>query len=154
MQNKIYFFDKFFLKRKLSYIVYSSVNYIYHSVHYIPSTEIWKFVPFDHLHSTSPPRSGNHKFDTLFYKLNFLGGSDDKVSVYNVGDLGSIPGLGRFSGEGKDNSLQDSCPENPIDGGAWCPWGRKESDMTERLHFYFSLFLEFHPLFLILLERI
>ena len=22
-----------------------------------------------------------------------------------------------------------------MDGGAWCPWGRKESDMTERLHF-------------------
>ena len=106
MQNKIYFFDKFFLKRKLSYIVYSSVNYIYHSVHYIPSTEIWKFVPFDHLHSTSPPRSGNHKFDTLFYKLNFLGGSDDKVSVYNVGDLGSIPGLGRSPGEGNGDPLE------------------------------------------------
>ena len=22
-----------------------------------------------------------------------------------------------------------------MDGGAWCPWGRKESDTTERLHF-------------------
>ena len=27
--------------------------------------------------------------------------------------------------------------ENPMDGGAWCPWGRKELDMTERLHFNF-----------------
>ena len=26
-----------------------------------------------------------------------------------------------------------------MDGGAWCPWGRKESDTTERLHFPFSL---------------
>ena len=33
------------------------------------------------------------------------------------------------------NPLQYSCLENPTDGGAWCPWGRKESDMTERLHF-------------------
>ena len=35
--------------------------------------------------------------------------------------------------------LQYSCLENPMDGGAWCPWGRKESDMTERLYFYFTL---------------
>ena len=28
-----------------------------------------------------------------------------------------------------------------MEGGAWCsPWGRKESDMTERLHFHFHLF--------------
>ena len=35
-------------------------------------------------------------------------------------DLGSIPGLGRFPGEGNGNSLQYSCLENPMDGGAWC----------------------------------
>ena len=39
------------------------------------------------------------------------------------------------SGEGNGNPLQYSCLENPVDGGAWCPWGHKESDMTERLHF-------------------
>ena len=49
--------------------------------------------------------------------LDFPGGSDGKASVYNVGDLGLIPGLGRFPGEGK---LQYSCLENPMDGGAWC----------------------------------
>ena len=48
----------------------------------------------------------------------FPGGSDDKVSAYNVGDLGSIPGLGR-SGEGNGNPLQYSCLENPMNGGAW-----------------------------------
>ena len=48
------------------------------------------------------------------------GGSDSKASVYNVRDLGSIPGLGRFPGEGNDNPLQYSCLENPMDGGAWC----------------------------------
>ena len=47
------------------------------------------------------------------------GGSDGKASVYNVGDLGSIPGLGRFPGEGNGNPLQYSCLENPMDGGAW-----------------------------------
>ena len=49
----------------------------------------------------------------------FLCGSDSKESACNVGDLGSIPGLGRYSGEGNDNSLQYSCLENPMDRGAW-----------------------------------
>ena len=36
-----------------------------------------------------------------FFTYNFPGGSDDKVSAYNVGDLGSIPGSGISPGEGK-----------------------------------------------------
>ena len=50
--------------------------------------------------------------------MDFPGGSDGKVSAYNVGDLGLIPGLGRSSGEGNGNSLQYSCLEDPMDGGA------------------------------------
>ena len=42
-----------------------------------------------------------------------------KHLAYNVGDLGSIPGSGRSSGEGNGNPLQHSCLENPMDGGAW-----------------------------------
>ena len=61
----------------------------------------------------------------------FPGGSDGKVSVYNAGDQGSIPGLGRSPGEGNGNPLQYYCIENPMDRGAW---GRKESDTTEQLH--------------------
>ena len=48
----------------------------------------------------------------------FPGGSDVKSSAYNVGDPGSIPGLGRSPGEGNGNALQYSCLENPMDGGA------------------------------------
>ena len=48
--------------------------------------------------------------------MNFPGGSDGKVSAYNVGDPRSIPGLGRSPGEGSVNPLQYSCLENPIDG--------------------------------------
>ena len=48
------------------------------------------------------------------------GGSDGKASVYNVGDLGSIPGSRRFPGEGNGTPLQYSCLENPMDGVAWC----------------------------------
>ena len=50
--------------------------------------------------------------------LSFCG-SDGKASVYNVGDPGSSPGLGRSPGEGNGNPLQCSCLENPRDGGAW-----------------------------------
>ena len=44
-------------------------------------------------------------------------------------------------GEGNGNPLQYSFLENPTDGGTWFPWGRKESDTTEQLHFHFSLSL-------------
>ena len=71
----------------------------------------------------------------------FPGGSEVKASACNVGDLGSIPGLGRSPREGNGNPLQDSCLENPMDGGAW--WatvhGVTESDRTERLHFHFKV---------------
>ena len=50
---------------------------------------------------------------------SFLGGSGGKASASNVGDLGSIPGLGRSPGEGNGTPLQYSCLENPMDRGAW-----------------------------------
>ena len=34
-------------------------------------------------------------------------------------DMGSIPGLGRYPGEGGGNTLQYSCLENSMDRGAW-----------------------------------
>ena len=61
--------------------------------------------------------------------MGFPGSSDDKESACNVGDLGSIPGLGGSPGEGNCYPLQYSRLENSID----YPWGLKESDMTERL---------------------
>jgi len=39
-------------------------------------------------------------------------------SAYQVGDAGSIPGLGRSYGEGIFSTLQYSCLGNPIDKGA------------------------------------
>ena len=50
---------------------------------------------------------------------DFSGGSDSKESACNVGDSGSIPGLGRSPGEGNCNPLQYSCLENSIDRGSW-----------------------------------
>ena len=51
--------------------------------------------------------------------VDFPGGSDGKVSAYNAGDLGSIPGSGRSPGEGHGDPLQYPCLENPMDGRAW-----------------------------------
>ena len=57
----------------------------------------------------------------------------------NAGDMVSIPGLRRFSGEGNGNSLQYSCLGNPMDSGAW--WVTvdeitKVLDTTEQLNNY------------------
>ena len=55
----------------------------------------------------------------LGFQMWFSGGSGGKASVYNAGDLGSIPGSGRSPGEGNGNPLQYYCLENPMDRGAW-----------------------------------
>ena len=49
--------------------------------------------------------------------LSVAGGSENRES--NVGDPGSISGLGRSPGKGNGNPLQYSRLENPIDRGAW-----------------------------------
>ena len=47
--------------------------------------------------------------------MGFPHGSDGKESTHNAGDLGLIPGLGRFPGEGKGYPLQCSGLENSMD---------------------------------------
>ena len=58
------------------------------------------------------------RLPTLVF-LDFPGGSDGKESACNVGDLGSVPGLGRSHGGGHGIPFQYSCLENPMDRGAW-----------------------------------
>ena len=53
---------------------------------------------------------GYHYHLSKFHIYWLLCGSDSKASVYNVRDLGSIPGLGRFPGEGNGNPLQYFLP--------------------------------------------
>ena len=68
--------------------------------------------------------------------LGFPGGLTGKESACNVGDLGLIPGSGRSPGGGHGSPLQDSCLENPHGQRSlvsYSPWGRKESDTSERL---------------------
>ena len=59
---------------------------------------------------------GNMNYNMLEGKaLGFPGGSDDKESTCNAGDLSSIPVLGRSPGEGKGYLLQYSDLENSMD---------------------------------------
>ena len=50
-----------------------------------------------------------------YHSLGLPGGSDGKESARNVGDLGSVPGLGRSPAEGNGYSLQCSGLENSMD---------------------------------------
>ena len=50
---------------------------------------------------------------------SFPGASGGKELAWNVGDLGSIPELGRSPKEGKGYPLQYSCLENSMHRGAW-----------------------------------
>ena len=82
------------------------------------------------------------KFRKFYMKTKFLasgfpGGSDGKASACNAGDLGSIPELGRCSGEGKGYPHQYSGLENSLDcivhGVA------KSRTRLSNVHFHFSL---------------
>ena len=58
-------------------------------------------------------------FLTDFTMYDFPGGSDGKVSAYNVEDPGSVPALGRSPGEGNGNPLQYTGLENLMNEGTW-----------------------------------
>ena len=66
--------------------------------------------------------------------LDFPGGSDGKESTCNAGDLGSILGLGRSLGEGMVTHSSILAWRIPW---LYSPWGHKELDITEWLHFLF-----------------
>ena len=79
-------------------------------------------------------------FHVLAIVNNTAGGSDGKASACNVGDLGSIPGLGRFPWRRKWQPILvllsgKSHGWRSLVG--YSPCGCKELDMAERLHFHF-----------------
>ena len=80
----------------------------------------------------------------FFFRANywsFSGGSEDKESVCSTGDLGSVPGSGRYPGEGNGNPLQCSCLESPMAGGlvGYSPGGCGVGhNWATLLHYYWS----------------
>ena len=81
------------------------------------------------------------------YYFDFPGGSDGKVSAYNAGDLGSIPGSGKISWRRKWHPTPVLLPENPMDRGAWqatvhgvAKSRTRLSDFTFTLIYYFTVY--------------
>ena len=63
------------------------------------------------------------------------------ANAKDVRDVGSVPGLGRSSGGGHGNPLHSLLPRESLGQRSlvgYSPWGRKESDTTERLPFTFT----------------
>ena len=93
---------------------------------------------------------------SLWLRWDFPGGSDGKESACNIGDLGSIPGLGRSPGADNGNPLQSSCLGSPMDRGAWRATVHgvaKNLTQLSDYHFHFTFTLveicvptEFHPM--------
>ena len=91
--------------------------------------------------------------DDFLTLLCFPGGSEVKASACNIGEMGSISGLGKSPGEGNGNLLQYSCLENPMERGAWqaTVQGSQKIDhnyittttSTTLLFFSFKLFILF-----------
>ena len=76
-----------------------------------------------------------------FSNVGFCGGSVSKESTWNVGELGSIPGLGRFPGERNGLPTPVFWPEEFH--GQWSlesysPWGHQEPDTTEQPSLFLS----------------
>ena len=72
--------------------------------------------------------------------MAFPGGSDGKASACNVGDPGFNPWVGKIPWRGKWQPTPVLLPgkfhgQRSLVG--YSPWGRRESDTTERLHFHF-----------------
>ena len=82
----------------------------------------------------------NSKASNIHCSAFFPGGSDGKASACNAGDLGSITGLGR-PWRRKWQSTPALLPGKSHGRRSligYSPWGRKESDTTEQLHFHFQ----------------
>ena len=87
------------------------------------------FCTFKELYTGKKKKYG-YTLENAVLRKGFPGGSNGKESACNAGDLGSIPGLGRFPGEEYGKLLQYPCLENPHGQRrlvGYSPWGHKES---------------------------
>ena len=76
----------------------------------------------------------------LKLEVGFPGGSEGKASACNAGDLGLIPGWGRFPWRRQWQPTPVFLPGKPHGWRSlvgYSPWSHKESDTTEQLHFHF-----------------
>ena len=78
-------------------------------------------------------------------RLGLPDGSEVKASAWNAGDPGSIPGSEKIPWRRQWQPTPVLLPGESHGGRSlvgYSPWGRKESETTEWLHFHFSLRLK------------
>ena len=108
-----------------------------------------------YLHGSHVSLTPELSIKLLVLPRGFSGGSDSKESTCNVGNLSSVPGLGRCPGEGKGYPLQCSGLEHSMDTGAWqAAWQsmglqsqtwletQSDSSLSESLPFFFGAGVE------------
>ena len=96
----------------------SNISCVRHWIHWKEQKIIYEFVPQGTLTKLCRCFRRVH-LKLLKEELGFHWLLNSKKSACNAGDLGSIPGSERSTGEGNENPLQYSCLENSMDRGAW-----------------------------------
>ena len=71
--------------------------------------------------------------------MGFPGGSEVEASACIAGDLGSIPGLGRYPGEENGNPLQYSLLGNPMDRGDWWESQKSQTQLSDFSSFLYQV---------------
>ena len=84
-----------------------------------------------------------------FFSFSWTMSQRVKASACNAGNPGSIPGSGRFPGEGNGNPLQYSCLENSMDGGTLCIHGVTKSWTRLSDFSYFLSVVTYYPNYLL-----
>ena len=96
-----------------SYKVFITITFVPQTSHLLHLPQAYAFVEATGMNRIL------YSFSLIEWTKGFPSGSGGKASTSNVGDPGSIPGLGSSPGEGSGNPLQYSCLENSKDRGAW-----------------------------------
>ena len=78
------------------------------------NTEVGNLAHLQQILSTQELNQGLLHWKRIHHELSYQGSPQTVKNPPAIQvDLGSIPGLGRFTGEGNGNPLQHSCLENP-----------------------------------------
>ena len=117
-----------------------------YTIHGILQARILEWVDFPFSRDSTQPRDGTHvsnKAGRFFtnWATGFPSGSDGKASAHNVGRPGFHPWVGKIPWGRKWQPTPVPLPgkshrQRSLIG--YSPWGRKESDTTEWLHFTYS----------------
>ena len=88
---------------------------------------------WEHVCFTTIMSSSNMKWVIYYMTPDGSAGKESTCNAGNIGDMGSVPELGRSPGGGNGDPLQYSCLENPMHRGTWWATVQRAAKMTEWL---------------------